>query len=254
VSQKLHKKVVIVTGATSGIGAGIARLFAGEGAKVIVNVRDSKKGESVVEQIKQDSGEATFVACDISTAKGNELLVEKAKEIYGGVDMVVLSAGMLGLGSVTEVPIDVWHETMNINLNSIFYLLRKAIPVMKSRGAGNIVIIGSIAAVKAFPNHAAYCASKGALVPLVKQIALDYGPTIRVNLIQPGPVDTPLLWDSAKAFPDPSRAVSDAGAATIIGRLGIPDDIAQAALFLASEQSSYITGSVITADGGITCS
>lgn len=243
-----------MTGATSGIGAGIARLFAGEGAKVIVNGRDLKKGESVVEQIKQDSGEATFVACDISTVKGNELLVEKAKEIYGGVDMVVLSAGMLGLGSVTEVPIDVWHETMNINLNSIFYLLRKAIPEMKSRGAGNIVIIGSIAAGKAFPNHAAYCASKGALVPLVKQIALDYGPTIRVNLIQPGPVDTPLLWDSAKAFPDPSRAVSDAGTATIIGRLGTPDDIAQAALFLASEQSSFITGSVITADGGITCS
>jgi NAD(P)-dependent dehydrogenase (short-subunit alcohol dehydrogenase family) len=123
---------------------------------------------------------------------------------------------------------------------------------MQKRKAGNIIIIGSIAAQKAFPNHPAYCASKGALVPLVKQIALDYSPDIRVNLIHPGPIDTPMIWDSARAFPNPAQAVQEAGKATLIGRLGQPEEIAKAALFLATDESSFITGSTITVDGGIT--
>ncbi|MCK5468602.1 MAG: SDR family oxidoreductase, partial [Cyclobacteriaceae bacterium] len=110
---------------------------------------------------------------------------------------------------------------------------------------------GSIAAFKSFPKHPAYCASKGALVPLIKQIALDYGPKIRANLICPGPIDTPLIWDSAKAFPNPEKAVEDAAKATLLGRLGKPEDVAKTALFLASEESSFITGSAITVDGGI---
>ena len=104
--------------------------------------------------------------------------------------------------------------------------------------------------MKAFPNHPAYCASKGALIPLVKQLALDYGPTIRANLMCPGPVDTPLLWDSAKAFPDPAVAVQNAGARTALKRLGLPADIANLALFLASNDSSWITGGAFTIDGG----
>jgi NAD(P)-dependent dehydrogenase (short-subunit alcohol dehydrogenase family) len=104
--------------------------------------------------------------------------------------------------------------------------------------------------MKAFPNHPAYCASKGALLPLVKQLALDYGPKIRANVMCPGPVDTPLLWDSAKAFPDPAVAVQAAGARTALKRLGLPSDIANLALFLASDDSSWITGSAFTIDGG----
>jgi NAD(P)-dependent dehydrogenase (short-subunit alcohol dehydrogenase family) len=121
---------------------------------------------------------------------------------------------------------------------------------MLARGGGSIVINGSIAAMKAFPNHPAYCASKGALVPLVKQLALDYGPRIRANLMCPGPVDTPLLWDSAKAFPDPAVAVQNAGNRTALKRLGQPADIASLALFLASDDSSWITGTAFTIDGG----
>lgn len=250
-SKKLEHKIAIVTGSTSGMGEAIAKLFATEGAKVVVNGRNEERGKQVVNDIMEKDGVATFVQCDISTQKGNELLFNETIRAYGSVDIVVANAGFLGLGSITDVSIDTWHQTINTNLNSIFYLSRLAIPVMLKKGAGNLIVNGSIAAFKSFPNHPAYCASKGALVPLIKQIALDYGPKIRANLICPGPIDTPLIWDSAKAFPDPEKAVEDAAKATLLDRLGTPEDVAKAALFLASDDSSFITGTSITVDGGI---
>lgn len=250
-SKKLQNKIAIVTGATSGMGAAIAKLFATEGAKVVVNGRNKDRGDQVVADIKQSNGQATFVRCDISTEEGSNFLFHETIDTYGGVDIVVSNAGFLGLGSITDVSLETWHQTINTNLNSIFYLARMAIPEMLKRGKGNLIVNGSIAAFKSFPNHPAYCASKGALVPLVKQIAQDYGPKIRANLICPGPIDTPLIWDSAKAFPDPDKAVEDAANATLLNRLGTPEDVAKAALFLASEDSSFITGSSITVDGGI---
>ena len=232
------------------MGAAIAKLFAAEGAMVVVAGRNRQRGAEIVSEINRLSGEAVFVECDISTDDGNQHLVMEAHRCYGAIDIVVMSAGMLGLGSITEVPPETWHQTINTNLNSVFYLLRLVIPVMKKREKGNIIIIGSIAAHKAFPNHPAYCATKGALVSLVKQIALDYAPEIRANVICPGPIDTPLIWDSAKAFPDPEKAVADAANATLLKRLGTPDDVAKAALFLATEDSSFITGTTLVVDGG----
>jgi len=251
-SGKLENKVVIVTGSTSGMGEAIAKLFAAEGAKVVVSGRNQERGHKVVAEINDKGGQGMFIQSDISTPDGNKFIIDETMKCCGAIDQVVLSSGMLGLGSITEVSPDTWHNTINTNLNSIFYLLRHAIPEMQKQGSGNIIIIGSIAAYKAFPNHAAYCATKGALIPLVKQIALDYGPQIRANLINPGPVDTPMIWDSAKAFPDPDTAVKEAGDSTLMKRLGTPEDIAKAALFLASEESSFITGTSITVDGGIT--
>jgi NAD(P)-dependent dehydrogenase (short-subunit alcohol dehydrogenase family) len=158
---------------------------------------------------------------------------------------------MLGLGSVTDVPVDVWRQTLATNLDAVFYLLRWALPTMRRRGGGSLVVVGSIAAFKGFPNHAAYCASKGALLALVRQVAIDYGPTVRINLLCPGPVDTPLIWESASAFPDPARAVAAVGERTLLKRLGRPEDIARAALFLASDDSAWVTGTALTVDGGI---
>lgn len=250
--DKLQDKVAIVTGATSGMGAAIAKLFAAEGARVIISGRDQVRGDKVQKEIMESGGQAQFVQCDVSTQLGNEQLVEKTVSYYSNIDLVVCNAGMLGLGSITDTPPETWRKTIDTNLNSVYYLLRLAIPEMQQRGKGSIVITGSIAAFRAFPNHAAYCASKGALVPLVKQIAVDYAPEIRANLICPGPVDTPLIWSSAAAFPNPDKAVQDAADATLVGRLGTPEDVAKAALFLASDDSSFITGSSITIDGGIT--
>jgi len=249
--RKLENKIAIVTGSTSGMGAAIAVLFASEGAKVIVNGRNRDRGEKIVANIHAKGGVAKFVESDISTEEGNHFLYQETIRLFGGVDNIVLNAGFLGLGSITDVSPETWRKTIDTNLNSVFYLLRSAIPEMKKRGDGNIIVNGSIAGFKSFPNHAAYCASKGALVPLVKQIALDYGPQIRANLLAPGPIDTPLIWDSSKAFPDPAKAVHDAAKNTVLNRLGAPEDVAKAALFLASEESSFITGTTITVDGGI---
>lgn len=248
--KKLEHKVAIVTGATIGMGRAIAERFAKEGAAVVCGGRDVARGNALVDDIRAAGGRAELVTGDIGTLETNQALVACAKQAFGGVDVLVANAGSLGIGSVTEVSLETWHETIATNLHAVFYLCRAGIPELQARGGGTIVINGSIAALKAFPNHPAYCASKGALVPLVKQLALDYGPQIRANLLCPGPVDTPLLWDSARAFPDPAAAVQNAGARTALKRLGLPADIANLALFLASDDSSWITGAAFTIDGG----
>jgi NAD(P)-dependent dehydrogenase (short-subunit alcohol dehydrogenase family) len=233
------------------MGRATALLFAREGAAVIASGRDAERGRTLVDEIRSAGGRVGFVPGDVSLPATNDRLVETATRIFGGVDTIVCFAGMLGLGSVSGVPLDVWRQTLAVNLDAVFYLLRSGLPSIRARGGGSVVIGGSIAALKGFPNHAAYCASKGALLALVRQVAIDYGPAIRINLICPGPVDTPLIWDSASAFPDPSRAVSDVARKTLMKRLGSPDDIARAALYLASDDSGWVTGTSLTVDGGI---
>jgi NAD(P)-dependent dehydrogenase (short-subunit alcohol dehydrogenase family) len=248
---KLNNKAAIVTGGTLGMGRAIAEKLAAEGAAVVVSGRDAKRGKDTVDAIEGAGGKAIFVAGDVGKVETNQALVAAATKAYGGLDILIPNAGVLGIGSVLDVPLETWHEAINTNLNAVFYLCRFGIPEIRKRGGGSIVVNGSIAAFKAFPNHPAYCASKGAVVALVRQLAVDYGPKIRVNVLCPGPVDTPLLWDSAKAFPDPSRAVADVAQRTLLKRLGKVDDIADAMLFLASDDSRWITGASLTIDGGI---
>lgn len=250
---KLDGKTAIVTGATSGMGKAITELFASEGASVVACARDDDRGRDLADGIESRGGRIRFVSGDVSTIDTNRRLVETAIDVYGGVDILMPNAGMLGLGSITELPPETWRETVATNLDAIYYLLHLGIPEIEKRGGGTIVITGSIAAFKGFPNHAAYCASKGALVALVKQVALDYGPSIRCNLICPGPVDTPLIHSSAAAFPDPAGIVRETAESVPLKRLGTPDDIARAAFFLASGDSSWITGSALVIDGGAMC-
>lgn len=249
--EKLAGKTAIVTGATRGIGRAVAELFARQGANVIASGRDKQLGSELVDAIKQRGGQAVFVQGDISSEQTNEQLVEAALDTYGRLDIVIPNAGMLGLGSVTEVDPNTWHQTMDTNLNGVFYLLKAAIPeLQKDTKGGAIVVTGSIAAHKGFPNHAAYCASKGAVEALVRQVAVDYGPQIRINLVQPGPVDTGLYSDSAVAFPNPDTVLEEVPDSLPMKRIGTPREIAQTVLFLAGEDSSWTTGSVITVDGG----
>jgi len=191
------------------------------------------------------------MAGDVTDPSYNEKLVNIAIEKFGKLDIVSINAGILGLGNVVDLTIADWHNTLNTNLNAIFYISKYAIPHLEKAEGATILINASIAANKSFPNHPAYCASKAASVALMKQMAVEYGPKIRINAICPGPVDTPLLWDSAKAFENPETAVEDAGKATLMKRLGTPKEIAKLALFLVSKDASWITGTAMTIDGGI---
>lgn len=245
--MKLKDKVCIVTGATSGMGKAIAEAFSKEGAQLILSGRNEERGQSLEKQLPN----AVFVPGDITDPTYNKQLVDTAINIYGKLDILSLNAGVLGLGNVEELPIEAWHSTLDTNLSSIFYISKHALPHLQKSGQGNILINASIAAFKSFPNHPAYCASKAGAVALMKQMAVEYAPEVRVNAMCPGPVDTPLLWESAKAFDYPDQAVANAEKATLLKRLGTPMDIAKLALFLVSDDSSWITGTTINIDGGI---
>ncbi len=249
--MKLQGKTAIVTGATSGMGKAIATRFVQEGAQVILSGRDKSRGKSLEAELNQGGKKAVFIPGDVSSPDVNRQLVQATLDHFGKIDIISTNAGKLGLGSVTDLSFEEWNETVATNLNSVFYLCHYAIPEMLKAGKGTILVNSSIAAFKSFPNHAAYNASKAALVALVKEMALDYGPKIRVNAICPGPVDTPLIWDSAKAFENPDTIVQQTANSTLIKRLGTPEDIANLALFLVSEESSWMTGAAVTIDGGI---
>jgi NAD(P)-dependent dehydrogenase (short-subunit alcohol dehydrogenase family) len=248
--MKLLDQVFIITGATSGMGKATAILFAKEGAKLVLSGRNIKRGHALIKELKQTTNYVVFHPGDVGDSDVNKKLVDLSITTYGKLTGIVTNAGVLGLGNIVDISIEDWNNTLNTNFNSFFYLCKYAIPYIKEQ-KGVIIANASIAAFKSFPNHPIYCASKAALVSLVKQTALDYGPEIRVNAICPGPVDTPLIWDSAKAFEDPDKAVNNVKETTPMKRLGTPEDIAKLALFLASNDASWMTGSAVTIDGGI---
>ncbi len=245
--NKLKDKVCIITGATGGMGRAISETFAASGAQLILSGRNKEKGSALEKKLKN----SVFIQGDVSTAQHNKELVQAAISNFGRLDILSINAGVLGLGNVVDLSVETWHKTLETNLSAIFYLSKFAIPYLSESKSGNILINASIAAFKSFPNHPAYCASKAASVALMKQLAVDYGPKLRVNAICPGPVDTPLLHDSAIAFENPESAVGNAKKMTLLQRLGTPEDIAKLALFLVSDDASWITGSTINIDGGI---
>lgn len=245
--MKLKDKVCIVTGATSGMGKAIAETLSSEGAKLVLSGQNRERGQNLEKQL----GNSVFLAGDVTDPIYNQNLVQLAIDTFGQLDILSLNAGILGLGNVEELSIASWHKTIDTNLSSIFYLCKYGLPYLQKGSNSRILINASIAAFKSFPNHPAYCASKAGAIALMKQMAMEYAPKIRVNAICPGPVDTPLLWESAKAFENPEKAVANAEKATLLKRLGTPEDIAKLALFMVSDDSSWITGTTITIDGGI---
>ncbi|WP_373521445.1 SDR family NAD(P)-dependent oxidoreductase [Aquiflexum sp.] len=249
--MKLDNRTFIITGATSGMGKAIAIEFAKEGANLILSGRDQEKGNALVAELLEKGHISKFLPGDVREIDYNKKLVELAIDTFDNLDGVVTNAGMLGLSPVTSLDPEIWDRTFRTNVDSVFFLLKYALPEMLKRSSASVVVNASIAAYKSFPNHPAYCASKAALVALSKQMAVDYGPTVRINAICPGPVDTPFIHASAIAFPDPVKAVENAGKATLLKSLGTPEDIAKLVLFLMSDDASWITGSAYTIDGGI---
>ncbi|MGD0498110.1 MAG: glucose 1-dehydrogenase [Bryobacteraceae bacterium] len=247
--MRLSQKVAIVTGAGSGIGRATAELFAREGAAVVAADLNENEAVAVADAIKAAGGRAAPVCVDVSNAAQVRTMVESALRTFSRIDILFNGAGVLVFGTVLDLDEACWNRVMSINLTGVFLCCKEALPHMISTGGGSIINVSSTTgAHDANRNAAAYVASKGGVTLLTKCLALDHaGANVRVNAICPGPTDTPML---RKAM---SRERLDAFAATYaMGRLGRPEEIAAAALFLASDESSFVTGITLFVDGGQT--
>lgn len=243
--KQLANKTAIITGAGSGIGRSAALLFAKEGANVVVSDISEANGNSVVNEIKKEGGEAFYVKADSSKASDNEALVKQTLEKYGSLDIAVNNAGIGGpLGPTGEYPIDGWQKVIDINLSGVFYGLRYQIPAMLPKG-GSIVNIASILGQAGTRFSPAYVAAKHGVVGLTKAAALEYADkNIRINSVGPGYINTPLLSSLDEATTKALVGLHP------IGRLGEAEEIAELILWLASSKSSFVTGTYYAADGG----
>jgi NAD(P)-dependent dehydrogenase (short-subunit alcohol dehydrogenase family) len=249
----LTDKVAIVTGSGSGIGKATAEYFARQGASVVVAERNEKSGQETAAAITNAGGKAIFCHTDVSQAAQVEAAVKRAVDEFGGLDILVNNAAIQILAKLADTSEADWDRTHSVNLKGVFLGCKYAIPVMQKAGGGSIVNIASVLGFVADPDLAAYCAAKGGVISLTKVAAITYGPDrIRVNCICPGDVETPLVQEYFDKDPDPARLRNEIYSKYALRRIASPLEIAQTAAFLASEQSSFITGSAIVVDGGLT--
>jgi NAD(P)-dependent dehydrogenase (short-subunit alcohol dehydrogenase family) len=253
VTDRLAGQVAIVTGTGTGIGRAIGVAFAAEGARVVCSGMDEERNAETVAAIAEAGGEAVFVSADVRDGAQVAALVREAIDRYGGVDAIVNNAGIGIRGRIHELAERDWDDVIATNLKSIYYTSRELLPHFLERGRGNVVNVASTFGLLAFPAYAAYCASKGAVVALTKQMALDYGPAIRVNCVCPGATDAPRIRRMIDASPDPAATEASLGALNrVMGRLAAPEEVAAAAVYLASAESSFVTGHALVVDGGQT--
>ena len=253
--MKLKKKIAIVTGGGSGIGSSIANLFAKEGAKVVVMGRTSTKVQRTVNKIKKGGGEASCEIGNVSVTEDVKDAIDSVVSRYGGVDIIVNSAGIDPKFAVVDTPEEVWDEVMAVNLKSAFLLSKYAVPEMVKRGGGSIVNIGSTSSFFGYQGFSAYCASKGGLLLLTKAMALELGPkNIRVNIICPSDTRTPMFQRSMLASQNPQKFYRNIVNLNPLGRIASTHDVANVALFLVSAEASYLNGVSIMVDGGYSAS
>lgn len=246
----LAGKVAIVSGAGAGIGRASAHLFAREGASVgILDIRPD--GTAVAEEIRKAGGRAFFVECDVARAGDCRAAVERAVREFGALHILFNNAGIVRRASVVESSEEDWDRVIDVNLKGMFLLSRFAVPEIARAGGGSIINMGSGWGLKAGARAAAYCASKGAVVQLTRAMAIDHGAQkIRVNCLCPGDTDTQMLRDEARQLDEPLEEFLAHAAARPLRRIGSPEEIARAALYLASDASAFVSGTTLVVDGG----
>ena len=249
--MRLKEKVALITGGTSGIGLVTAKRFAAEGAAVAIIGRSVERGEEVIRDIVKSGGQALFIRADVRLANDCRSAVEQTLEQFGKIDILFNNAGVYHPKTVPECTEEEWDETIDSSLKGAFLMSKYVLPSMIERGRGSIIHTSSGWGIQGGDKAAAYCAAKGGLIVMAKAMAIDHGPQgIRVNCVCPGDVMTPMLPDDAA-----KRGMSwddyAAGAANRpLGRIGTAEEIADAVLFLASDESSFVTGTALVVDGG----
>jgi len=247
----LEGKVAIITGGASGIGLASAKRLAEAGATIAICDINESKGKEVLSEIEALGPEARFYACDVTSDADCRRTIDQVFEDFGRIDILFNNAGIIWRKSVTELAEDEWDAVLDVNLKAVFLFSRYVIPLMEKSGKGSIINAGSGWGLKGGAKAAAYCAAKGGVVNLTRAMAIDHGKEgIRVNCICPGDTDTELLREEAVQLGLPEKEFMRDAADRPLQRLGLPEDIANAVLYFASDLSSWVTGSILVVDGG----
>ncbi|MFD1705133.1 SDR family NAD(P)-dependent oxidoreductase [Siminovitchia sediminis] len=248
--MRLKDKVAIVTGGSQGIGEGIAHTFGQNGAKVVIADVNEELGMQVVSKFSEKGIDSLFVKTDVSREEDVKALIQAAVDRFGGIDLLINNAAVNVRKSAVDTSFEEWQKIIGVNLTGAFLCSKYAIPEMEKRGGGAIVNIASWHAEKTITRLAAYAASKGGMTALTRQMSLDCGPlNIRVNAVCPSTVDTPMLQQTFASLEDPDGAFEETLKFQPLGRIGTIDDIANACLFMCSDEASYISGQTLMVDG-----
>jgi NAD(P)-dependent dehydrogenase (short-subunit alcohol dehydrogenase family) len=251
-SIRFDNKVALVTGGAMGIGLATAKKFAELGAKVAILDRDARAGEEAAKVLGSGGRAVRFLECDVSEEASVARSVKAVGEQFSGIDVLVSNAGIQRYGDVLGTSEQLWNEVMDVNLKGCFHVAKASLPWMISRGGGAIVVVASVQAFTAVGNSAAYVTAKHALLGLVRAMSLDYASeNIRVNCVCPGAIDTPMLRWAASLDAHPEKVIETCNRMHPLGRIGRPEEVANAIAFLASDWASFITGTALLVDGGM---
>jgi NAD(P)-dependent dehydrogenase (short-subunit alcohol dehydrogenase family) len=247
----LSGKVALVTGAGKGIGEASALAMARHGAAVAVVDVDDESADSVARRIEEEGGRAVSIAADVSTAEGAAHIARTVREALGGLHILHNNAGIQRYGTVVTTDEQGWDEVLDVNLKSVYLVSHACVPLIQEAGGGSIINTSSVQAFASQASVAAYTVSKHGILGLTRSMAVDLAPTIRVNCVCPGSVDTPMLRDALAGAPDPDATWRAVRNMHLLRRVAKPEEVANVVVFLASEAASFITGAAIPVDGGL---
>lgn len=249
--MRFNNKIVVITGGAGGVGQSLVRLFAREGARLMIADMNEPGCQAMVEEARRLGAEADCLAGNLRDREYCDAVIARCVERFGGIDILLNNAGIIPRGTAEETTDDMWFTAMDVNLNAVFFLCRAAIPHMKQRGGGAIVNTSSVWGTYPGPAHVAYCTSKGAVAALTKNLGRDCAPLgIRVNAVCPHEINTPMIRSGfERRGLDPDKAIEELNKTVPLGRIAEPEDIADVIAFLASDQARYIAGECVEVTG-----